>query len=75
MIYLIENLKEAKLRYWAQETQEAPASIPAASGVLAIEEDLQRKGSELGAPDKPYLFFGNENTDVDGQVAINTVEE
>ncbi len=75
VIYLIENLKETKLRYWAQATQVAPAAIPADSAVLAIEEDLQRKGSELGAPDKPYLFFGNDNTDVDGQVAINTVEE
>lgn len=73
--YLIENLKNTKLRFWTQATNEAPATIPAEAGVLEIEEDLEKLGSALGAPDKPYLFFANESVTEDGQVAINTVEE
>jgi hypothetical protein len=72
--YFIENLKNARLRFWTQASPDVPATIPSDSGILEIEEDLEKLGSVLGAPDKPYLFFANESATEDGQVSINSVE-
>jgi hypothetical protein len=71
--YLIENLMDSKLRYWEQDTNVPPATIPTDAGIFDTGGELEKTGSELGAPDKPYLFFGNEDPLIDGQVAINIV--
>ena len=69
--YLFENLKQANLRFWTQETSVAPAEIPEDAAILEIAEDLESKGTLLGAPGKPYLFFGNQALTEDGEVAIS----
>jgi hypothetical protein len=71
--YLIENLMDSRLRYWEQDTDVPPITIPTDAGIFDTGGELEKTGSELGAPDKPFLFFGNEDPLIDGQVAINIV--
>ncbi len=71
--YLIENVKNCRLRFWTQATPDAPTEIPAEAGIMEIGEELEKTGAILGAPEKPYMFFGNESLGEDGGVAINIV--
>lgn len=74
-MYLVENTKNTELRYWAQAEPEPPQTIPTDASILEIDGSFQHKGALLGAPQKPYFFFGNASVSEDGQVAINVVEE
>ncbi len=71
--YLIENVKNCRLRFWTQATPDAPTEIPAEAGIMEIGEELEKMGAILGAPEKPYMFIGNESLTEDGGVAINIV--
>ena len=72
--YLAENIGNTKLRFWTQSTSELPASIPVDAGFINIGDEMDKTGGGLGAPDKPFLFFGNDNPTEDGQVSVNIVE-
>ncbi|MEI8202665.1 MAG: hypothetical protein WCH34_06610 [Bacteroidota bacterium] len=72
--YLVENTKEAALRYWNQASDVAPETVPESAAILAIGGELENTGIQLGAPAKPFMFFANESLTEDGQVAINIVE-
>ncbi len=68
--YLIKSLKDVRLRYWTQDTPKAPEVIPEDASLLEMRANLVKSGEILGAPDKPYLFFGNGSDGMDGEVGI-----
>jgi len=70
-IYTIKNLKDVRLRYWTQATPEVPEVIPEDASLLELRDNLAKSGEILGAPDKPYLFFGNGSDGLDGEVGIS----
>ncbi|MEI8202307.1 MAG: hypothetical protein WCH34_04800 [Bacteroidota bacterium] len=72
--YLFSNIGDRNLKWWTQESSEAPLTIPLNAGVLTAGEEFVKTSVELEYSTKPHLFFANESNSEDGEVAIDEVD-
>ncbi len=75
LTYLITHLAGNKLKYWTSASAVIPDSVPADAKILDIGAEIEVKGVDFDAANKPYLFFANEDGSVNAQVAVDILEE
>jgi hypothetical protein len=75
LTYLITHLAGKRLKWWMSASPDIPTEVPTDYRLLEINEELETKGVDLDAANKPYMFFANDDPDEDAQVAVDMLEE